>query len=186
MCLNVSIQFAALSWKIPTFSLIHFHLKHSANKTVINKLWAFILRLLLFQKLQNNWKDAIFFLQRKRNIPITYIYASFMFTDFYLWHTVNQIYLFCFHESFKYPLSCSFIFILVQHLLQLQLWLFPSRHHIPCFYIFGIEDEGPICIFCRKGLSDLWKNTKIQKGPTVRVLGPNCFYDWEKKPNWLP
>ncbi len=40
----------------------------------------------------------------------------------------------------------------------------------------GVEEEGPICIFGRKDLSDLWKNTKIQKDLTVRVLGLNCFY----------
>ncbi len=32
-------------------------------------------------------------------------------------------------------------------------------------YIDGIEEEGPVCIFIQKGLSDLWKNTEIQKVP---------------------
>ncbi len=41
----------------------------------------------------------------------------------------------------------------------------------------GVEVKGPICIFGRKGLSDSWKNTKIQKGVTVKVLGSNCFCD---------
>ncbi len=45
------------------------------------------------------------------------------------------------------------------------------------YYIDGAEEAGPICIFGRKGTSDLWKNTKIQKGETARVLEPNCFCD---------
>ncbi len=49
-------------------------------------------------------------------------------------------------------------------------------------YIDGVEEEGLICIFGQKDVSDLWKNGKIQKGLTASVLGPNCFYDYEKWP----
>ncbi len=34
--------------------------------------------------------------------------------------------------------------------------------------IDGVREDGPICIFGRKSLSDLWKNTVIQGGLTVR------------------
>ncbi len=60
VCLNARLQFAGLSRKILTFSLIHFHLMHSVNQTVIIILRALILQLLLVRKLQNNWKGVIF------------------------------------------------------------------------------------------------------------------------------
>ncbi len=68
---------------------------------------------------------------------------------------------------YKIVLQSRFIWKILFH----KVGLYQGFYYEVGLYIVSIEEDRLICIFGQKGYSNLWKNTKIQKGLTVRILG---------------